>query len=214
MRRPLWWASAWAALYLLLVVSPTGQEFDEWLLGLVQLLGPGPLAQPWHLLGRRVLPVGLVVLVLVLGTLRVRCDPWQVLRVGVLVGASTGLSLLLKQALPRPLHGRELGYLTNTFPSTHASATFALLVAVWWLWLPRPVWLPRLLCAAVGVAALGNVVGHAHRPSDVLGSALLVGVVANTLRAATSRRASGYSDDAHDRSTEGRAGLTGKDGCA
>ena len=70
------------------------------------------------------------------------------------------------------------------------------------------------LDAAVGVAALGNVVGHAHRASDVLGSALLVGVVANTLRAATSRRASGYSDDAHDRSTQGRAWLTGKDGCA
>lgn len=201
-------------MYLLLVVSPTGQELDEWLLGLAQRLGPGPLAQLWPLLGRRVLPFGLVVLVLGLGALRVRRHPWQVLRVGVLVGASTGLSLLLKQSLPRPLHGRELGYLTNTFPSTHASATLALLVAVWWLCPRRPVWLTRLLCAAAGVAALGNVVGHAHRPSDVLGSALLVGVGANTLRAATSRRASGYSDDAHDRSTEGRAGLTGKDGCA
>lgn len=175
----------------MLVVSSTGQEFDEWLLGRAQRLGPGPLAHLWPLLGRRALPVVLVVVVLVLGGRRVRRHPWQVLRVGVFVGASTGLSLLLKQALPRPLQGRELGYLTNTFPSTHASATLALLVAVWWLSPRRPVCLTRLLCAAAGVAALGNVVGHAHRPSDVLGSVLLVGVVANTLRAATSGRASG-----------------------
>lgn len=70
----------------------------------------------------------------------------------------------------------------NSMPSTHASAAAALVLTVVLLW-PRlrPWWLAKAAGVVLGVVALGNIVGQAHRPSDVAASFLLVlGLTAGT----------------------------------
>ncbi len=171
-----------ALLYGVAVLPNAGQLADEEVLEWIQRLGVGPLHSWWPLLARRVLPVVLLVLVTVLAVRRL----WsghvrRVVAAALVVGLSTGASMLLKATLIRPEHGRDYGYLGNTFPSTHVSATVALVVALWLLMAPGPRWAGWVLAAVVWFVVLGNVVGHAHRPSDALGSVLLVGFVVGLL---------------------------------
>ncbi|MGO4599366.1 hypothetical protein [Terrabacter sp. 2RAF25] len=81
-------------------------------------------------------------------------------------------------ALGLPLQN-VLGTGTDAFPSHHAAAGIGLLVGLGVVW-PRPV--SRRWLVGLGVlgflVALGNVSWHAHQPRDVVGSALLVAVVA------------------------------------
>jgi hypothetical protein len=58
------------------------------------------------------------------------------------------------------------------------SVACALVVAAVVLWPPRrPWWLVNVACVVVLLAALGNVLGQAHRVSDVIASVLLAGAV-------------------------------------
>jgi membrane-associated phospholipid phosphatase len=97
----------------------------------------------------------------------------------VLVGAALPLARGLRESwLGRPYLG-EHGYLENTFPSGHVALAAALGAAVAVLW----PWAGRGLAAAgaalaVALVAAASVVGHAHRPSDVAGSVLLVAALA------------------------------------
>lgn len=175
-------ASMLLVLYVLAVLTPPGQALDDLLFGWAQRLGVGPLRHWWPLVARDWAPFALVVLVVVMAVAALRRRPFDVVGAAVLVGTSTAASLGLKSVLVRPEYS-VAGYPENTFPSTHVSATAALLVAVWLLAPRRPVWLTRTLGAAIALVAIGNVVGHAHRPSDVVGSVLLVTAVTAAVRA-------------------------------
>src|SRR5690554_1225108 len=107
----------------------------------------------------------------------------QRLRDATAAGAVAALSLivstLLKEFIERPFLG-EYGYLVNTFPSSRAAVTVGALIGSYWLLrgaLRRPlVLLPLLILGAA--TGLFQVVSYAHRPSDVLGGALLAGMLA------------------------------------
>ncbi|PJI94126.1 phosphatase PAP2 family protein [Luteimicrobium subarcticum] len=84
-----------------------------------------------------------------------------------------------QQVLGRPRLG-AFAYPYNTYPSDHVAVTAALGLAVLMLW-PRPRWFGQMLLgvvALVWMACVYNVVGFAHRPSDVLGGVMLAGGVA------------------------------------
>lgn len=92
----------------------------------------------------------------------------------------------MRVSLPRPDHGYS--YVDNTLPSTHAVIVVAAVAAILML-LPvaRPRWVDPLLGVVVLMSCLGNVVGHAHRPSDVVASVLLVLAVASAVTALSGR---------------------------
>ncbi|UUZ44048.2 phosphatase PAP2 family protein [Janibacter limosus] len=101
---------------------------------------------------------------------------------------SIPLARWLRVSLPRPDHGYS--YVDNTMPSTHATVVVAAVVAVAMMWpSQRPAWLGWCLGGVVAMACPGNVVGHAHRPSDVLASVLLVIAVAGVVRGLSARLA-------------------------
>lgn len=149
------------------------------------MLGPGATQSWWPVLARRALPALLLAIALVLA-FRARSHRRRVAAAALVLLGSTLLSWLLKALLMRPEYG-VAGYPDNSFPSTHASATMALIAAVLLLAPQHPPWVDRGLAAAGVVVVIGNVVGHAHRPSDVIGSLLLVGLVTGAVRATGAR---------------------------
>ena len=172
-------AAAFLALYLWAVRSEGGQRVDIHLLVVLQDLNPalGPAATA--------LRPGLVVAgalgCAALGVLALSRRRWRSLGAAltVVVLSVAGTGVLKEVVLDRPYLG-DFGYTVNTFPSGHVSATLALVAAAALL---SPGWRTRsarrlflLTLAAVAVAAcLASVLEHVHRPSDVLGSVLLVG---------------------------------------
>lgn len=93
--------------------------------------------------------------------------------VGVVVVSAVSARWLRSNILERPYLG-EHGYLQNTFPSGHVAVTVSLVVGIVWLWNG-----PRLVVALLAgllalTSAAASVLGHAHRPSDVIGSLMLV----------------------------------------
>jgi membrane-associated phospholipid phosphatase len=123
-------------------------------------------------LARPALIIGLAALLLLLAVRSALREPKRVaLAVAALL--SVPLAHEIRSTWTRPDLGVP-GYLSNTFPSTHAAAGTALLLGCLALW-PRPLGRPEAWGAA-GVALVilvGNVAWYAHRPADVLGSALL-----------------------------------------
>lgn len=177
-RHPSRWAAAALAgssvaafwvTYGVFVHTHTGQALDTaaWDVALHQ---PDSLRRALSLLARRVLPWVLGALV-VAGLVRAS---WPQ-RWTALIGLGTiPLAYGLREALARPNLGLD-DIPGNTFPSTHAAAGFALVAALVVL-ARRPLgrrsrW---ALAGCLVVVAVGNVSWYAHRPSDVLGSALLV----------------------------------------
>lgn len=172
-------AAAFLAVYLWAVRSQSGQRADIHLLVVLQDLNPalGPAATA--------LRPGLVVAgalgCAALGLLALSRRRWRSLGAALtVVVLSVGGTRMLKDVvLDRPYLG-DFGYTVNTFPSGHVSATLALVAAAALL---SPGWrtptarrLFLLTLGAVAVAAcLASVLEHVHRPSDVLGSVLLVG---------------------------------------
>lgn len=78
----------------------------------------------------------------------------------------------------------DFAYAYNTFPSGHAAAALAAVVAVVWLnprWLNGPVLV--LLAVVCGVVAVASLLSFAHRLSDVLGGVLLTGAIAFAITA-------------------------------
>ncbi|RYV50741.1 phosphatase PAP2 family protein [Pengzhenrongella frigida] len=159
--------------YLGWVRTRTGQMVDIDLFSRAQSVDAA-LAPPAALLRRGLPPVGAVAVVL-LGLAAVRRGAWrETAAAGLVVVTSVALSSLLKATLERPYLG-DLGYVQNTFPSGHVTATAALAVAVVLLWpRPRPRSVPLTAVAVCAIASLASVIGYAHRPSDTIGSLLLV----------------------------------------
>lgn len=173
------------------VLWEPGQRLDDEIFARVLHVGDGRVstALPW--IARRLLPVALLIVVggsavVALVSRRRR----QVVVAATLVVVTVLISRLLRDPiLWRPLHGQGYGYPDNTFPSTHVTLVVALAVALWVL-VPRGrAWLVPLLVIATALAVAGNVLGHAHRPSDTLGSVLLVGAVAGVVSGLTRRSA-------------------------
>lgn len=169
--------AALVVVYLVTVLTGPGQWLDDEYFGLAQRLGVGPLDRTLPALARSVIPplmAGAAVLSALLALVRGR---WrQVLRVVVAVGVAVGLSRLLRDHLWRPDLGYSYPY--NTFPSTHVTAVAVLALAVWLLVGLSSRTLAVALVGLTALAVVGNVVGYAHRPSDVVASLLLVGAVA------------------------------------
>lgn len=164
-------------LYLWAVRTEAGQRWDIELFARLQSVDDG-MQQAASTL-RWLLPAVLAVPCAMLAAVRLRARSITAVVAAVLIGVlSVGLARVLRlDVLERPELG-DYGYAYNTYPSGHVAATAALAVAV--LILTARRW--RLL-AAVGVvplvalACVASVIGHAHRPSDVLGAVLLVGSV-------------------------------------
>lgn len=158
---------------LLVLRTAPGDAVDRWasrvvLDGLPAVVRRGldALARPWLL-------VVLAPADVVLALLAVARRGWRRVGVAVLVvTASVAVSAGLD--VPALLHLPGDGY-----PSDHATVGFALVVALGVLW-PRQLGRRGLVVGASlsVVVGVGNVSWYAHRPVDVLGSALLVAAAA------------------------------------
>lgn len=161
------------------VLWEPGQRIDDAIFATTLQLADGPVGTvlPW--VARGFLPVALVVPVFLcaVGTPQPRRGR-RIGATGILVVGAVVVSRLLRDPiLWRPIYGEGYGYPTNTFPSTHMTLVVGLAVALWLLVPRRTGWLATVLVLVVLLAMVGNVVGHAHRPSDTLGSIFLVGAV-------------------------------------
>jgi membrane-associated phospholipid phosphatase len=170
-----------AALFLLADVvlcrTRVGQQVDGRVFSIFVERTPEGLRRVLDDLARPSLLLGLAA---ALTLLALRCAAREPRRVGVAAVALLAVPLAhaIRSSWTRPDLG-VAGYAANTFPSTHAAAGIALLIGCLALW-PRPLRRPEALGgAAVAVVVLaGNVAWYAHRPADVLGSALLSVAVA------------------------------------
>jgi membrane-associated phospholipid phosphatase len=172
-------ASGFGLVYLVMVRTAAGQGADE---GIFQLVfGLIPAGWPTELLisfARATSVVVLAAVALVLGVVAAGRRAWGSLLAAVLttLGAMAG-DAYLRGALSRPRFTDE-AFPLNSLPSTHATAAAALTVALLLLWPRRwPWWLLNGAGVVLLLVALGNIVGQAHRPSDVAASFLLVGAV-------------------------------------
>jgi hypothetical protein len=179
---------AYCALYAFAVLTVQGQRWDAESLAAFSVLRSSPWSalygfrdwMPFFLLAvvglacvdamvrRRWLAVGLTV---------------------VLVGLTAAISVTSKEGLlPRP----ELGvhtYGQNTFPSGHTAVCLATVVAVIWL---GPRWARPIVVGVMSVLAAAtafvSLISLAHRGSDIIGGALLVGVFSFAILAITPLR--------------------------
>ena len=172
-------ASGFVIVYALAVLTWPGQWLDDWFFGLAQRQLPSPAEWLLPFLARRLMLVALAVIALVLGGSALRRHAWRELGAAALTtGLSVGAARVLRaEVLSRPDLG-NFAYPQNTLPSTHVAAAAALTAAVLLLWpRRRPWWLSDAATVVVIVACAGNLIGHAHRPSDALASLLLVASV-------------------------------------
>ena len=170
--------AALVVLYVTAVLWQPGQWLDGHIFSAAQRWAVGPLDRWIPFVGRRLLPVLLAAGVTV-AALRAlaRRQVRPVVVAAAVVLLSTVISPWLRdELLWRPLYANGHGHGYNTFPSTHVALVTSLVVAIWILVPLSTQWL-RLLPVIVLAAMVGSVVGHAHLPSDTIGSVLLVGVV-------------------------------------
>lgn len=172
---PLVTAAAFCLVYVLCARTAAGQRWDAGTFRDVVVLhdAAGPLfrvvrSSPPLLLAAAAVPAGLAV----------AARAWRRLAAAAIVLAvSAAGARVLQDHLARPYLG-DHGYPQNTFPSGHVALAAALCVGFVLLW---PGGAGRAVVAAWGgvavLSALANVVTFAHRPSDVVGSLLLVATV-------------------------------------
>lgn len=176
-------AGALALVYGIGVLTEPGQWVDDEVFGLVQRVGIGPLGEWLPTVGRWFLSRVMVVVLAAVGVVALVRGRWaDLVASAAVVLVAVPLSWWLRTELPRP----DLGYsyVENTLPSTHVTLVAAAAVGVAWLWPSGRTGQPvGLLVGVVGLSCLGNVVGYAHRPSDVVASVLLVVAVASTVSA-------------------------------
>lgn len=176
-------------LYGVAVLTVPGQWLDDQVFGWVQRPPYGPLRDVLPIAARVVLPFAMLFALALVAGWRLAMGRWAAVAGALLVPlVSIPLARWLRLSLPRPDHGYS--YAENTMPSTHATLVVGAAVAIAMMWpSERPTWLGWCLGGAAAVACLGNVVGHAHRPSDVLASVLLVIAVAGVVRGLSARLA-------------------------
>jgi membrane-associated phospholipid phosphatase len=119
------------------------------------------------------------VLVSLLAVAAVGRKAWRAVVAAILIAGLTAATTtwLRDDVLRRPRFSDE-AFPQNSMPSTHVSVACALVVATVVLWPGRrPWWLVNAACVVVLLAALGNVLGQAHRVSDVVASVLLAAAV-------------------------------------
>ncbi|NNC11896.1 phosphatase PAP2 family protein [Planctomonas sp. JC2975] len=169
-------AAAFAVTYVVLVVLPIGQQADATSFADFGLANQtiGSAAGLYRL----IVPILLALVALVYGIIAlVRRRVADVARAVLLVLVSVGLCEGLKLLLPRPNVG-DFGYSANTFPSGHVAFAMSTALAITMV-LPRHA--NRAIVAVVMLATVGvawcSVASFAHRPSDVVGAALVVGAV-------------------------------------
>jgi membrane-associated phospholipid phosphatase len=164
-----------------MVRTSAGQAFDavvfRVLFGLVPDGWPAEVVTGF---ARTAAVVALAVVAVVLGLAAIGRRAWGALTVAILtvaISATVG-PFLRDDVLGRPRFTDE-PFPLNSLPSTHATAAAALAFAVVLLWpSPRPWWLTNAAGVVLVLVALGNIVGQAHRPSDVVASFFLVAAVA------------------------------------
>ena len=174
---------AFAAVYLLLVRTPAGQELMDW-----ALIGTAEYAHAQvrrvsrllhHLSGPVVVALALVILGL--GLLR-RRPRIALMSAGGFVVAVV-LAEVLKRLLPRPLldsRGEHdlVDKTINTFPSGHVTIVTAFVLALALVSVPRArVWIEGVGSVVVVLVGLGVVIAGWHRPGDSLGGVLLATMV-------------------------------------
>ncbi len=171
-------AALLALLYLVAVRTHPGQVADEHLFG--ALVSAGLVAHVLAAVLRAVAPLLLGGLSAVLWLAALRDRRWRATAAtAVLVLASTATSVLLRDViLTRPALAVD-GYAQNTLPSTHVTLTVALCAAAIVLWPAHQhhrgtALLVTTVVGATILAAVGSVVSYAHRPADVVASALVV----------------------------------------
>ena len=166
-------------VYLLAVQTATGQKLDDRAFQLLFSLAPPGTVAVLTWFGRGVVLVVLAVLVVLLTVAGVGRWAWRAVGAAILITGLTAVTttFLRDDMLTRP-RLRDETFPQNSLPSTHVSVACALVVAAVVLWPPRrPWWLVNVACVVVLLAALGNVLGQAHRVSDVVASVLLAGTV-------------------------------------
>lgn len=181
-----WAALAFVLLYLVGVWTPVGQQLDDaamsWTATAVSEDGWARALLTWVSAGS-VLLIGAGLTALTAVTRGPRAAV-----VGALSGALVLLGAkVLKLALTRPDFGVQT--LANSFPSGHVAAVTGLAVVLL-LAAPAGAWRRVAMLGAapvVAVTGLATVVLEWHRPSDVLGSALLGVVVGLAAGSATGR---------------------------
>jgi hypothetical protein len=178
--RALGFVIAFALTYVLLIRFAAGQRFDAESFGAVQGLHDvvGSAAKAY----RVVVPILLALAAVVCGVIAlVQRRVADTVRAALIVVLSFGIGEGLKLVLPRPDLG-GYGYADNTFPSGHVAFAFSAALAAAIIAPPRArrVVTVVVMLASVGVA-WASVVSYAHRPSDVLGGALVVGLVGTVL---------------------------------
>ncbi|MDN5790689.1 MAG: phosphatase PAP2 family protein [Micrococcales bacterium] len=178
---------AFGLLYLVGIHTASGRWVDEALhRSLVETL-PISVRQGLMLAGRLLTPLVLALVASALALRAVWLRRWRPVGEAVLI---TVISVIAAYALRTEWLPRVASAVTdrNGYPSTHAAAGLSLLTAVAILWFRRPGALGRVVFGFVALLVmLGNVTWQAHRPLDVIGSALLVTAVTCVVGAASRR---------------------------
>lgn len=166
-------------VYLVAVRTAAGHKLDDRIFELLYSMAPPGAVAVMTWFARGVVIVVLALLVAVLAVAALRRRAWRAVVASILMVGLTAVAttFLRDDVLTRPRFGDET-FAENSLPSTHVSVACALVVVVVVMWPPRrPWWLVNAACVVVLLAALGNVLGQAHRFSDVVASVLLVGAM-------------------------------------
>lgn len=178
--RLLAFAAAFLLTYVVLILLPAGQDLDSGSFDAATL--PFPAVDVANVY-RVVVPIAMIAACVALGIRAIVQRRVAVVITAVaIVVPSVLVSEALKLALPRPDFG-SFGYPQNTYPSGHVALALSSFIALVVLAPPE-----RLRWPVVGIAGLltvgvswASVVSFAHRPSDVIGSSLLVGLVTSAV---------------------------------
>ncbi len=166
-----------ACLYALAVWTPVGAHLDSSLMGAGLIIGsPSPYG-PWRVLREG----GILVLALALIVVSVpelRRGRWRRVTTCLVFVVVTSLTAtVLRRLLARPDLG-DPTYPFNTWPSGHAAASVAMVVALVVLVTgdgPLTSRRQRIVVAALVVICGASVATQSHRPSDVVGGMLIAG---------------------------------------
>lgn len=186
--RAIVYGASFVVMYVCAVCTPIGQELDAVSLGVFPYLRVGVLVDLFATRGWvMLLLVGSAAALAIIRLAQRRAR--QVVPALALVPASAVSARFLKDVvLGRPDLG-DFSYIQNTFPSGHVAISLAAALAICWLLADdAPGWLALPLGSAAVCVSLFSVLSLAHRVSDVVGAAVLVGMLAAIVGAVSGQR--------------------------